>query len=512
MGAGRAAEGLRAGWLEQLADAARTGGFRYVRFHGLFHDDMFAFRLEDGRPAYNFQYIDELFDRLLALGVRPFVELGFAPRALATDTETVFWWKAHGSMPKDLDAWAELIRATCAHWVSRYGTAEVRTWYFEVWNEPNLKPFFSGGKAAYFALYDCTARAVKSVDAALRVGGPSTSNFVPDDRFSGDEEDAAEHAVVRAAAESGTLDDLDWQPVWVGEFLDHCATEGLPVDFVSVHPYPTDWPLDEHGHGLRLTRGKDATPRDLRVLHDLVAESPFPTAELHCTEWSSSSSSRDFTHDFPQAATFVIRSVLHALGTVHALAYWTFTDVFEEQGAGDAAFHGGFGMISLQGVPKPTLHAYRFLHRLGDELLRADDDGVVTRHSATGRITALLYNYPVEFATAVPASWDTAETAEYTLATGRDVDREIAWDGATPGASFTIERIDADHAHVFAAWQAMGSPASPTRTEMAALLTAASPPPEAGPTADAAGAVRSSVLLPRWGVALIDQQLEEHRD
>lgn len=182
VGAGRAAEALRFDWQEQLTLVQGEIGFRYVRFHGLFHDDMFVYREVEGEVRPYFQYVDTVFDRLLEQGIRPFVELGFAPGALAREKATVFWWGAHGSPPTDLRKWHELVRLTVEHWVARYGLDEVLTWYFEVWNEPNLGPFFRGTKAEYFELYRASAHAVKGVDPRLRVGGPATSNYVPDAR------------------------------------------------------------------------------------------------------------------------------------------------------------------------------------------------------------------------------------------------------------------------------------------------------------------------------------------
>ena len=142
VGAGRACEGLRAAWQDQLRKVVKDCGFRYLRFHGLFHDDMFVYREVDGRVIYNFQYVDELFDKMLEIGIRPFVEFGFCPGDLATEKDTVFWWKANGAPPKDFGKWAELIDTTLRHWIARYGIDEVRKWYFEVWNEPNLVAVF----------------------------------------------------------------------------------------------------------------------------------------------------------------------------------------------------------------------------------------------------------------------------------------------------------------------------------------------------------------------------------
>ncbi|MGC3988982.1 MAG: hypothetical protein QM796_04715 [Chthoniobacteraceae bacterium] len=126
VGAGRANEGLRADWQQQLKFAIAECGFKYVRFHGLYHDDMFVYRLENGRAVYNFQYVDALFDALLEMGIRPFVEFGFCPKDLARETGTVFWWRGNGAPPTDVTKWGELVERTVRHWIARYGIEEVR--------------------------------------------------------------------------------------------------------------------------------------------------------------------------------------------------------------------------------------------------------------------------------------------------------------------------------------------------------------------------------------------------
>lgn len=194
VGAGRANEGLRIGWLEQLKMAKQHCGFKFVRMHGMFDDDMFVyFEDAEGNPVYNWQYLDEVYDRMLSLGVRPFVELSFFPKGIAADnSRTQMWYQNRITYdPARLGKWKGLIRAFTQHVVERYGIDEVLQWYFEVWNEPNLnrvvRPgFWDGTKEDYFDLYKATAEAVKSVDKRLKVGGPATSNFVADARQDGD--------------------------------------------------------------------------------------------------------------------------------------------------------------------------------------------------------------------------------------------------------------------------------------------------------------------------------------
>jgi xylan 1,4-beta-xylosidase len=496
--AGRANEGLRAGWREHLQVASKWCGFRYLRFHGLLHDDMFVCRRQDGELVFNWQYIDELIDALLANGVRPFVEFGFFPKDLAGESDIrCFWWQAHVTPPEHYGEWCVLVDKLVRHFIQRYGVDEVRRWYFEVWNEPNLWFFFNSTRSRYFELYRATSTAVKTVDSRLRVGGPATSNFVPDDRFEG-EQQAGEKSVT---AQIKHLGDAEWQGVWIREFLEFCAREKLPVDFVSAHPYPTDIPFGHEVDGMR-TRPADSTVRDLQWLRRIVDQSAFPSAEIHLTEWSTSPSARDFTHDYPQSAAYVIKTNIEGSGLVDSLTYWTFTDVFEEHGAGDSAFHGGFGLINYQGIVKPAFHAYRFLNQLGEEEIFRSDGFLATRDKNGGHLRVVVCHYPTEHPDAPPFAVS-LEAAERTLATGSPIHREIEIQHLPPGAAFLIEMVDAAHGFALRQWQAMGSPSSPTADQIALLREFAWDTHRQILSANKNGVLTLNLNLAPWAVALI---------
>lgn len=460
VGAGRAAEGLRAAWLEQLALVKKECGFHYCRFHGLFHDDMFVYREVDGQPVYNWQYIDELFDRMLDIGVRPFVELGFCPGDLASGDATQFWWKARVSPPKDYARWGELVERFVRHCVERYGLEEVRQWYFEVWNEANLGAFWDGTRAQYFELYKISAQAVKAVDSSLRVGGPATSNFVGDARFDGEREDRNEQITLKVE----DLDSLEWRGVWIDAFLEYCEKQHLPVDFVSTHPYPTDFAFNpETGRNSGRTRKVEATHEDMAWLRKRVDESAFSNAEIHLTEWSSSPWSRDATHDSLVEAAYILKVNLDSIGLADSLVWWVFTDVFEEGGAGNTVFHGGFGLINYQGIVKPSFHAYRMLNMLGDQLLHREDGVVVTRQSGSEKTVALLYHYPSEMHTAPPLGGQ--DVARQNLETGSPKTFHIQLAGLKPGTVFNVETLDRTYGNALAHWQQMGAPEPPDRAQ-----------------------------------------------
>ncbi|ROR74217.1 GH39 family glycosyl hydrolase [Bogoriella caseilytica] len=514
VGAGRANEALRADWQAQFREAVDVLGVRFVRFHGLFHDDMFVYRVEDGggfappeplpEPVYTFAYVDKVFDAILDAGARPFVELGFMPRALATQTETLFWWKAHCSPPTDMGRWVELVTTTVVHWVERYGIEEVRQWPFEVWNEPNLVPhFWTGTRTEYFELYEATARAIKSVDPSLAVGGPSTSVFVPDDRYAGEYHDPAHES---STAETESPDELDWRPVWIHEFIEYCAQREVPIDFFSTHLYPTDFAASSLNKVRAITRQKDATHRDLEVMRTVIENSPYPDAGLHITEWSTSPSSRDAMHDTLFAAPYIVRAFLRGAPLADSIAYWTFTDVFEEGGGGIGPFHGGFGFVNEQGLHKPTFHAMAMLNRLGDRLLAELPHGAITASSSTGAVSAIFYNYPADMGSEGLASQRTYGDARALSEIGPELRVRHTVEGLPPGASFELEVLDWEHGNVAEAWYQMGSPLNLSREQTAELREIADRLDRRLLTASDHGVLEIDLVLSPWAVASIAQE------
>jgi xylan 1,4-beta-xylosidase len=373
VGAGRANEGLRADWQRQLAVVHNECGFRYVRFHGLFCDDMGVVLWDNSKKqfVYNWQYVDELFDSMLASGVRPFVELGFMPTPLASGSATIFWWKGNVTPPKDYGEWESFIRAAVTHWTERYGEREVAQWYFEVWNEPNLAGFWTGNDSGkndeelreeYFKLYDATAKVVKSVRARYRVGGPATAG-------------------------NG----------WVSEMIDHCAKSGAPIDFVSTHNYAvTAGYLDEAGSaGTVFCPSRDAMIAEVKGSREKIAASALPKLELHYTEWSASYTPSDPIHDSYVSAAFILNKLKGVGGAAQSMSYWTFTDIFEEAGPRATPFHGGFGLLNYQGIRKSAFFAYQFLNKLGPAELKCDDSDAWVTTDGKGGIQALFWDFSI---------------------------------------------------------------------------------------------------------------------
>jgi xylan 1,4-beta-xylosidase len=376
VGAGRANEGLRADWQQQLAYVHRECGFRYLRFHGLLCDDMGVYSEDkNGQPVYNWQYIDELFDFMLSTGVKPFVEIGFMPSALASGPNTIFWWKGNVTPPKDYAKWENLIKALVMHWKERYGENEVATWYFEVWNEPNLDGFWIGDKKGktdeefskyakqeYFKLYASTAKAIKAVSSRFRVGGPATAGCA-----------------------------------WVPETIDLCVKNNVPIDFISTHHYCVNSGfLDETGtSGTIFSQDPNAMSGRVHDVRRQIAESNDPNLELHFTEWSASYTPSDPIHDSYHSAAFILNSLRRSGSAPQSMSYWVFTDIFEEAGPRTTPFHGGFGLINYQGINKPAFYAYQFLNRLGAIELKSNDEASWISKDDKGGVQALFWDFTI---------------------------------------------------------------------------------------------------------------------
>jgi xylan 1,4-beta-xylosidase len=427
-GSGRAILALRESYRDDLREVKKATGFQYVRFHNILHDEVGVYDEDDrGKPIYNFTYVDQIYDGLLKSGVRPVVEISFMPKKLASDPNALhpFWYKQNVSPPKDYAKWDDLIRHLAQHLVDRYGLGEVSQWYFEVWNEPNID-FWAGNpkQPTYFELYDHTARDLKTVSPLLRVGGPST-----------------------AAAD------------WVDAFLAHCAKQNVPVDFVSSHGYADDT-VENLLHTSEQIPFNQRLCRAIGKVRGQIKTSHFPSLPLFWTEWNvrGDHELRDTTYVAPALAY----NIVQCDGLVDMMSYWTFDDVFEEGGVPADPMHGGFGLIAVGGIKKPSYFGYSLLHKLGTERLsNAASDVVVTR-----RVDGTL----------VVAAWNLVDPE----VKGASKRVQFQFQNTNPQGTVLISRADETHGNTLAAYRKMGSPRYPTEAQVEQINREGElPPPEA---------------------------------
>ena len=426
VGTGRMGLALQKEYQDQLAFVQKEVGFSHIRGHGLFCDDMAIYNeVENGAPVYNFTYLDRVFDSYLALNIRPFIELGFMPTALASGTQTIFYWKGNTTPPKDHEKWANLVRALIRHLIDRYGASEVAAWPVEVWNEPNLPGFWEkADKEAYFRLYAASVEAVKSVLPQMRVGGPAICGG------------------------EGSLD-------WIRDFLSYCRDHSLALDFVTRHLYLGQQPKNCGRYLYHEMNAPEVMLKEAQDTRDIIDSFPeYKGMPMHITEFNTSYHPFCPTHDTNYNAA-LIAAVLVGLGdTCASYSYWTFGDVFEEQGVPDRPFHGGFGMVANGLIPKPTLWTFQFFSKLHGTPVLRNEDCILLRED-NGAYNGVIWNLCQEervkrtIKLTLPC-----EAGEWTLVT-RTVDEECC--------------------NPLKTWYDLGEHASLTREELALIKESAHP-------------------------------------
>lgn len=448
-GSDRAVITLREEWRRDLERFHREAGLERVRFHGVFADEMGILSgLRPGKEP-NFQNVDAVYDGVIERGVQPFVELSFMPGRLAASAAKFGFYGANISPPKDMAQWAALLDAFARHLIARYGAAQVRQWYFEVWNEPNLPFFWSGDQAQYFELYRVSVQTLKAVDPSLRVGGPSS-----------------------AAAE------------WIEPFLAYCAVGDLPVDFVSTHLYAGDDQEKLFGQAGKY-RHYDVIPAALAKVRGQIDATRYKGAELWLSEWSS---------DSPAMIAHVIKG---ALPHCQAMSQWAMSNVFEELGVANYILKegdNGWGMLARYGVAKPAFNTYKLLNQLGRRRLTSTGPSLASR-GETGA-TVLVWNLAdVKQPSGIPGMSNTRDVV------GETKRYEITFRGGRAGQSVEVSYVDMERGSPFPTWRKLGSPQYPSREQLTAIRSAAE---LAAPQRLKLGRRGELVLdLPPEGVALV---------
>ena len=462
---------LRTDYTRQLKFIHDNLGIERVRFHGIFCDDMRTFtdlssqlrvpgaeRFEE----YNFNAIGVAYDNVLEVGMKPLVELSFMPEKLAIrdgrPLQGAFFYRPNIVPPADWEAWRSYIQAFIRFLLKRYGADEVHTWMFEVWNEPDLPfVFWNGSREEYFELYAHTVRAVKEVDPALKVGGPATSGSK-----------------------------------WISSFLKYCRENGVPVDFVSTHQYAGD-PLGgvedqgdpEEGQagggeswaarlaaaeqtlkqvkektflaGYRATTpDKSETtdiPNDLFRKNSARAREQAGSLPLYYTEWNESAIFSAYTNDTRKVAAYDVKTALDVAGNVDGSSIWCFSDIFEELHPFVQEFHGGFGMLTQHGIPKPVYYAMKLLADAPDTRIDLGPDATdgelgIAAFEGNNETHVLLFRQKMKNLE-LPK-----EEAVIRLAMAQRPE------------GVTLRRVDESHGNPLRLWEEMGSPEQLTPAEV----------------------------------------------
>jgi len=444
IGTGRMGLALQKEYFEQLKLVQENIGFKWIRGHGLFHEDMSIYqeyKTEDEKTIteYNFTYLDLVIDSYLELGIRPFIELGFMPKAIASAEQTVFYWQGNVTPPKDYKHWNNLVTATLQHLITRYGAEEVTSWPIEVWNEPNLKFFWKDAdRQEYFKLFRETIYTVKKVDPRFRVGGPAICG----------------------------IDDVSW----LTDFLNFCRDEKIPIDFITRHLYTISVPERISRYGYPKLRPLSKACSETDVSREIIDKYPeYNGMKMHVTEFNTSYSPRTPIHDTNLNAAY-IAFLLSRLGdTCETYSYWTFGDIFEETGVPFTPFHGGFGLVANGKITKPTYWTFKFFKDLGDsannggECIHRSDEAIVLK-KPDGTYCGIAWN--IVTADAASVNNDKDLSLSFTLEENAFEKNEYC---------IVTKTVDENVCNPLKVWHDIGEPANPSPAQRALLQQSASP-------------------------------------
>lgn len=429
IGTGRMGLALQKVYQEQLELNQAEIGFKHIRGHGLFSDDMAIYQEykdEEGNicAEYNYTYLDMVMDNYLEQKIRPFLELGFMPSKMASGDQTVFYWKGNVTPPSSYEKWQKLVVNTLTHLMERYGTEEVLTWPIEVWNEPNLPGFWKDANMdEYFKLFKKTFEAVKELNPEFKIGGPAICG----------------------------VDDVRW----LREFLEFCVRENLKPDFITRHHYMFEQP-DTVGHYTYAPlRNPWETLEELKVSRELIDSYPETRGlPMHITEFNTSYCPDSPVHDTVRNASYIAWQLSHMGQYSDSYSYWTFGDIFEERGVPFTPFHGGFGLVANGLIPKPTFWTFAFFKTLKGECIKCSDDLTMIK-TADGCYRGVAYNMCFNEKTPVSA--------------------HIRLETEAGNYSLITKTVDENHANPLKIWHELGEPSHLTREELVLLREAAKP-------------------------------------
>lgn len=447
VGSGHAYLAHRTDWTQYLKYVHDELGIKYVRFHGILDDDMLTVQsIADFIPLpgaskikeYSFSQVGKVYDNVLSTGMKPFVEISFMPSALASGRKTGLHYKNNITPPKDYDIWYDYIKQFVQFLINRYGKEEVESWYFEVWNEPDLKVFFTGSQEDYFKLYSYTARAIKSVDENLRVGGPSTS-----------------------------------ASKWIPDFLAFIDKENLPCDFISTHQYPGDGFGNDFSMSAVFTKfprvikegvkkqqsvagvnqnlffdpaNVRLTPKGVMAKVVTKAKKEAGEVPLFYTEWNCMSVFESPAQDEKYSAAYAVKTIMDLNHETDCFSFWCCNDLFEETMFINTPFHGGFGLLTNLGIPKPVFWAFKLLSGLPDYRIgipsQTNEPVEYAAFTDGNKLQILLY----------------AQEVDYEIHKNYPV--QLSINGEYSSAKIIC--IDDSHCNPKRIWQEMGSPMDPT--------------------------------------------------
>lgn len=433
---GRASLCLRHEVRRQIEIAQEDLKFEFIRFHGIFSDEMMVYKEDDkGNPIYNWFYIDEIFDFFYRLNLKPFIEIGFMPEALASKKQHAFLWHANVSYPKSMKKWNDLIRAFVKHCIDKYGLNEVKKWYFQIWNAPDLSEvFWYEDKDKFFDFFKSTYNSIKDICSDAKIGPPG---LLPHNKFE-----------------------------WMDGFLKFCETNFIELDFVACNIYAYTDPknislpsqLFNRDDTILALDKEDYLKDSISVIKELLKKYSI-NPPIFVTEWNLSPYTNDYTRDTCFLSSYITYNVINNIGSIDILSFWSLSDIIEEGLTESKLYHGGLGLLTYNRLKKPSYNAFSLLSKLGNNIIEKGNDYIVT--SKNNNYQILLFNFVYFDELFMSGDKSLLDYHNrYNIFKNSNISKEIHLILSMPSGNYRIKRwnLNRHSGSTFDAWESMGAP------------------------------------------------------
>lgn len=451
---GRAKDLLKSDIQNMLTDLQTHIGYEYIKFHGILSDDMMVVSRDDeGILHFHYTLVDQALDFLLSIGLKPLIQLSFMPAELAAKpNKTVGFLPFITSPPKEMSEWNMLVEDITRHLIRRYGTDEVESWLFTVWNEPSngAKMFGFGDDALFFRFYQNTYTTVKKVCSKLKFGTPSLfyiENLGSDD--------------------------------WIQRFIPWCIQNNCRPDFLNIHYYSDIIPPYEDDFFLKMARtssfpkGTDDFGLFIGNIKRIFRSLNVGDLPIYLTEWNFTLSHRNLISDTSYKTCYIMKNLLKNYDRLDSFGYWSLTDLIEENTLPDKLFHGGLGIYTMNGIRKGVFYAFLFANMLGDTLINAGEEYFITKKGKKYQIITYHYiHYGDLFASG--ELFDITETNRYTAF---DMSKKLSVSlqlSDIENGSYSVREyyVNCHHGNAYDIWIEMGAmPLSTKDTEILRRLS-----------------------------------------
>lgn len=436
---GAASDLLNAQIQDMLCRAQKEIHFEYIKFHGILCDDMMLYHENtDGSLYLSFTLVDKVMDFLISIGLKPLLQLSFMPKQLASiPDKTNFYIEYNVSPPKNIQNWNHLVRELINHFIDRYSLEEVRTWLFCVWNEPDTSTEMFGFENIedFLVLYKNTYDTVKSIDPRFIFGTPSL-------------------LLISEIARN-----------WDMDFFRFCVKNDCIPDFLNIHYYDDSIDLlnqtytSEQKMANMLNTNENAFSQYLDTLYGELSSYVGRPLPVYLTEWNLTVSHRNLINDTCFKSCYIAKNLLENYDRIESYGYWSLTDYLHEQQLPNQLFHGGLGLFTMNGIPKPPYYVFKYLSKLGDECIGRGNGWFITK--GQNNIQIALYNY--EHYSRLFASgelFDMTMTNRYTPFTMLNPEEYHLTLRNVPGIHAIIREyyINREHGSCFDQWVAIGAP------------------------------------------------------